>query len=84
MRLPLFAARRLKRAGVRGNGVAVFDKDDVAGYELSRWDALPHAVANDGGVGGRHLPQRRQRLLRPRPLNVAHDCIDLESLLSFF
>ena len=58
------------------DGVAFFDMEDVAGYKLSRRDTLLRAIANDVGVGCRHLSQRRYRFLCARFLNVAHDRVE--------
>ena len=64
------------QARIGRNGVALFDEDDVAGDELRRRNAPPLAVADHVGVRGRHLAQRRHRLLGARLLNVAHDRVE--------
>ena len=57
------------------NGVPLLHEDH-AGYELRRGHTVPRAVPDDGGVRGRHLAQRRHRLLRARLLDVAHDGVE--------
>ena len=61
---------------VGGNGVALFDEDEVAGHHLGRRDALLRAVPYDLGVGRRHLAQRRHRVLGSGLLDVAHDRVE--------
>ena len=48
----------------------------AARHHLRRGDALPLAVADDLGVRRRHPAQRRDRLFRPRLLDVAHQRVE--------
>ena len=70
------SAAVLEQARVGRDGVALLDQDDVAGHDLGRRHPVPRAVADDGGVRGRHLAQRRHRLLGARLLDVAHDGVE--------
>lgn len=56
--------------------IALFEENDVARHEGSRWDALLNAVSNDIGVCRRHPAQLSHRLLRAGLLEVAHERIE--------
>ena len=66
-------AVELDQARVRGDGVALLDEQDVARHHLRGGNALPRAAADHVRVRGRHAPQRGDRLLGARLLDVAHE-----------
>ena len=66
----------MNQARVGGNGVALFDEDEVAGHDLRRRNALPFAIAHHVRVGRRHLAQCGHRRFRARLLDIAHDGVE--------
>ena len=58
------------------NDVAFFDEEDVARHEFAAGTLFLHAVPDDIRVHGRHLPQRRHRLLGASPLRIAHERVE--------
>ena len=61
---------------VRGDEVARFQDDDVAGDELGGLDELFLAVAHDARVGGGHIFERFERLFRLALLHEPHDGVE--------
>ena len=68
--------RGLDQASIGGNGVALFDEDDVSRNEFSRCDTLSAAVPNDAGARCGHLTESRHRMLRSRLEDIPHDGVE--------
>jgi hypothetical protein len=63
---------RFNQTCISWNGVAFFNKNDVAGDEFGGANRPPLALANGRGVGGRHRAKGGDRCLRSRFLDVTH------------
>ena len=72
----------LDHSSVRGDGIALFDDDDVAGNDIRSGDRDRGAITNDARVGRSHLAERSERGFSPLFLQVPHqriqedDCAD--------
>ena len=66
-------ADAVKKTGIRGNKVAGFQTDNIAGHQLSRLNDLFLAVTDDAGVGSGEIFQRIQCFFRFAFLIYTHD-----------
>jgi len=67
---------RLKQPRICGNGVALFDQNDIARHQFARSNALLRTITNNACLWRRHALQGRHGLLCARLLHVSHDGVE--------
>ncbi len=66
---------RLDQSGVRCNGVAAFQEDNIARHEQRGRDAAPYTGANDRCLRCCRIAECLDGLFRSRLVRIPHDCV---------